>query len=74
MTTTEQTRWVAGIAVSQPGALWRRWVALTTAGEVLGFIVPAVVAALTTVGGVEGLPQVAVLMAAGAVRDRKSVV
>jgi hypothetical protein len=67
MTTTEQTRWVAGIAVSQPGALWRRWVALTTAGEVLGFIVPAVAAALTTVGGVEGLPQVAVLMATGAV-------
>ena len=35
---------------------WRRWVVLVTAGEVLGFLAPALVVAAT-----RGLPDVAVL-------------
>jgi hypothetical protein len=47
--------------------LWLRWFAITTAGELLGFTVPALAGALTTVHHVEGLPQALVLVAAGAV-------
>jgi hypothetical protein len=47
--------------------LWWRWVAITTAGELLGFTAPALAGAVTTAHQVEGLPQAQVLMAAGAV-------
>jgi hypothetical protein len=47
--------------------LWWRWVAITTAGELLGFTAPTLAGAVTTVHHVEGLPQALVLMAAGAV-------
>jgi hypothetical protein len=53
--------------ISRSGPLWRRWVAVTTAGEVLGFVTPAVAGALTTVGHLAAPAQAAVLVAAGAV-------
>jgi hypothetical protein len=36
-------------------ALWRRWVLVTTAGELAGFCVPASAGAVTSVGHVDGL-------------------
>jgi hypothetical protein len=49
------------------GRLWRRWVVITTAGEVLGFSVPALAGALTTVAHIAGPSQAGILVAAGAV-------
>jgi hypothetical protein len=46
--------------------VWWRWLALTTAGEVLGFAVPAVTGALTATYGVAGWRQAAALIVAGA--------
>jgi hypothetical protein len=47
--------------------LWRRWVLVTTAGEVAGFTAPALAGAVTTSADVSGLAQAAVLVVAGAV-------
>src|SRR5215207_8713603 len=55
-----------GAAPIQPGALWRRWVGVTTAGEVAGFTAPALAGAVTTTAEVSGLAQAAVLVLAGA--------
>ena len=49
------------------GRLWRRWLVVTTAGEVAGFTAPAVAGAVSTAADVSGLPQAAMLVAAGAV-------
>jgi hypothetical protein len=46
--------------------LWRRWLVVTTAGEVAGFTAPAVAGAWTTAANVSGLLQAAVLIIAGA--------
>jgi hypothetical protein len=51
----------------QAGPLWRRWLVVTTAGEVAGFTAPAVAGAVTAATGISDLPQAAMLVAAGAV-------
>jgi hypothetical protein len=48
-----------------PGALWRHWVLLTTAGEAAGFLVPACAAVLVPRTWGEG-PRFVVLVVAGA--------
>jgi hypothetical protein len=48
-------------------ALWRRWVLVTTAGELAGFCVPASVGAVASAGHLDGLGSAAILVAAGAV-------
>jgi hypothetical protein len=58
---------LAPVATVRAGPLWRRWVVVTTAGEVAGFTAPAVAGAVTTAADVSGLPQAAALVAAGAV-------
>jgi hypothetical protein len=48
-------------------ALWRRWVFVTTAGELAGFCVPVLAGALTTAGHVTAAGQATILVVAGAV-------
>ncbi len=46
-------------------AWWRHWTAITTAGELAGFAVPATVGALATAGGWPGPVTFAAVLAAG---------
>ncbi|MFC4058198.1 hypothetical protein ACFOWE_07830 [Planomonospora corallina] len=49
------------------GRLWRRWFAAVTLGEILGFAVPALIAAAVTASDAGPLSQAAAIVAAGTV-------